>query len=50
MPVEKLRRAMQRVVCCCECGESKFTLRRVKDEKGEKTKPAKYICVQCFKK
>jgi len=41
---------MQRVVCCSECGETQFTLRRVKDERGKKIRPAKFICVECYKK
>ena len=64
MPVDKLEKPrdtdvdpdsvtlnmfMQRVICCGECGETQFTLRRVKKE-GRKTKPAKFICVECYKK
>jgi len=45
---------MQRVICCSECGETQFTLRRVRgeDEDGKvvKIKPAKYICTECYKR
>ena len=50
MPVEKLSRFMNRVIRCCECGETKFTLHRVRDKDGNKVKPAKYICVECLGK
>lgn len=68
MPVEKLEirktdvdpsslalnMFLQKVICCSECGESQFTLRRVceEDENGKmvKVRPAKYICVECYKK
>lgn len=64
MPVDKLEKprltdvdlssitmnaAMQRVLCCCECGETQFTLRRVKDENGKKVRPSKFICVYCWR-
>lgn len=49
MPIEKLSRSMSRVVSCSECGESQFTLYRVRGEDGKKVKPAKYICVECLK-
>jgi len=41
---------MQRTICCSECGETQFTLCRVKGEDGKKVKPAKFICVECYKK
>jgi len=45
---------MQRVICCSECGETQFTLHRIreKDKNGKlvKVKPAKYICTECLKK
>jgi len=41
---------MQRTVCCSECSETQFTLRRVKDKYGKKVKPAKFICTECYKK
>lgn len=40
----------KKIVCCSECGETQFTLRRVTDEKGKKVRPAKFICVMCYKK
>ena len=45
-----LDKVFEKIVKCCECGRSRNTLLRVKDEKGEKIKPAKYICVNCNKK
>ena len=65
MPVDKLEKPrktdvdpssitlnmfMQRAICCSECGETQFTLRRVKSEGGEKIRPAMFICVECYKK
>ena len=69
MPVDKLEKPrktdvdpssltlnmfMQKVLCCSECGETQFTLRRVreKDENGKmvKVKPSKYICTECYKR
>jgi len=69
MPVDKLEKPrdtdvdpssltlnffMKRMICCSSCGESQFTLRRVreKDENGEmvKVRPAKYICSECYKR
>lgn len=65
MPVDKLEKlrstdidsssittnsSMQHVICCSECGETQFTLRGVKDKNGKRTKPAKFICINCFKK
>ena len=41
---------MQRIICCSECGETQFTLRRVRSEDGKKTRPARFICVECYKK
>lgn len=45
---------MQRQLCCSECGETQFTLRRVRepDENGKlvKVRPAKYVCVECYKR
>lgn len=49
MPVDKLI-SVQKVIRCSKCGESKFTLTRVKDSNGNKIKPAKYICVKCLNK
>ena len=64
MPIDKLEKprstdvnlssitlniAMQRTICCSECGESQFTLRRVRDEEGKKVKPSKYICTECYR-
>jgi len=63
MPVDKLGKVvsdvdptsltmnvrLQRVICCSKCGETQFTLRRVKDEQGNKVKPSKFICVECYK-
>lgn len=40
---------MQKQICCSECGETQFGLRRVKDAKGKKVRPAKYICEECYK-
>lgn len=40
---------MQHQICCSECGETSFTLRRVKDSEGKKVKPARYVCVECYK-
>jgi len=39
---------MQRQICCSECGETQFTLYRVRDTEGRKVKPAKYICPECL--
>lgn len=65
MPIDKLEKlrstdvdsssvslstSLQRVLCCCECGETKFTLRRVVDDDGKRITPAKLICVVCYKK
>ena len=45
---------MQKVMCCSRCGETQFTLRRmcIEDENGKmaKIKPAKYVCVECYKR
>ena len=41
---------MQRQICCSECGETQFTLFRVRDESGKKVRPAKYICKECRKR
>lgn len=41
---------MQRVICCSECSEGSFTMRRVKDADGNRVRPAKYICQPCWKK
>jgi len=63
MPIEKFQEHMsdvdprsitlninlQHQLCCSLCGESGFTLRRVKDSKGKKVKPARYICGECYK-
>jgi hypothetical protein len=45
-----LNSKMQQVICCSECGETNFTLRRVRDAEGRKMKPAKYICVECARR
>jgi len=65
MPVDKLEKLrktdidlssitlnvfMHRVICCSECGETQFTLRRVRDKEGKKIKPSKFICVECYKR
>uniref|UniRef100_A0A6M3LBJ3 Uncharacterized protein n=1 Tax=viral metagenome TaxID=1070528 RepID=A0A6M3LBJ3_9ZZZZ len=39
---------MQRQICCSECGETQFSLRRVRDENDRKVRPAKYICGECY--
>ncbi len=44
-----LNMRMQHQICCSVCGESGFTLRRVRDSEGKKIKPARYICVECQK-
>jgi formylmethanofuran dehydrogenase subunit E len=65
MPIEKLgaevrdsdidpssitmNRKMQRQLCCSRCGETQFGLRRVRDKNGKKIRPAKYICMECYK-
>lgn len=63
MPIEKFREIkssvdpssltlninLQNQICCSECGETRFTLRRVKDSEGRKIKPAKYVCSECYK-
>jgi len=61
MPIDKLENPkltnvdsnsiahMQRQICCFRCGETLTTLRRVRDETGKKIKPAKYICMECYK-
>jgi len=41
---------MRRVICCSECGETQFTLRRVRGEDGKKIKPSQFICVECYKR
>lgn len=41
---------MQKVICCGECGETRFTLRRVRGEDDKKIRPARFICVECYKK
>lgn len=41
---------LRRVLCCYECGETQFTLRRVRDEKGKKSRPPKFICVECYRR
>jgi len=38
---------LRKVIGCSKCGENKYTLYRVKDEKGEKVKPPKYVCGKC---
>ena len=40
---------MQKTLCCSECGETSFTLLRVKGADGKKFKPARYICKECYK-
>lgn len=37
----------RRMICCYKCGESQFTLKRVKSDDGTKIRPAKYVCVNC---
>jgi hypothetical protein len=44
-----LEKALSKVVKCSSCGESKFTLMRLRDGKGKKVKPAQYVCVKCKK-
>ncbi len=39
---------MQKQICCSECGETQFTLRRVRDKDNKKVVPAKYICGECY--
>ncbi len=39
---------MQRHVCCSKCGETQFNLRRVRDEKNRRIRPAEYICGECY--
>jgi formylmethanofuran dehydrogenase subunit E len=41
---------MQKQLCCSECGETQFTLRRVRDENNRKVRPARYVCMECYKR
>ncbi len=45
-----LNTQMQKVLCCAECGEVQFTLRRAKDANGNKIKPARFVCQECYKR
>lgn len=40
----------KRMLCCHNCGETTFTLRRIRDAEGNKIKPPKFICVECYKR
>jgi len=44
-----LDKELGKVVRCSSCGESKFTLIRLRDGKGKKIKPAQYVCLKCKK-
>jgi hypothetical protein len=46
MPVDKLNKEIK-ILKCCVCGESRFTLRVIKSN-GKKTN--NYICEECYKR
>ena len=38
---------LNRKLSCYKCGHSDRTLKRVRDDEGNKVRPAKYICTRC---